>query len=1749
MLIHGISNDAGFFSGATGYGDLKTYLENDLGLQGRVFAYSFSNYRGDNFQLARELGDRDHSNSAPEMSGGSWLEQARVDFKKGYARTHDPWRDENKWDQVPDSVTPSKYILITHSMGNFAARAYVYSEQLYEGGGFYEDDVAKVVFIAPPFLGSDMTIMAYRMGWKGIKGGWEQTKSGWEQAKSGYGAISDYLKGDRSISLSFSVADFFSFSGEDPDLMKGIYEAVVYGNCNPYYPYFAVLDLAATGITEPRKVQILTDEYQKVCEGETFYYTSQALIDLFPYSNVVTKLKNVEPLSPDREPAYSIVYGRGVPVFDFISTFPTEGMKWMNEATAQDKFAEEAAIRGSDYFDPSGRTYETLFNQLLSLGYQTLTFFHPGFYGIDSSEGKLLSLLFAKKGGAYFTHDGDGLVPVYSAKGEGVKHLEGATKYSHTFKTQSFEDYLNNELPVHIALTEAFIYATAAFTGTPPNLFWYMRIPVCTEFIVTVSSNYGNINEDIEAHGGIMEQTDLITTAILDTPAIFTIHDLQTSKEAEVEEVSGLMSFSVSSPEAGFRSIKVQSLTEDRNCSGTINMPVPSTLDEDRKYITAITVTEAPQKIMGKLNYLIPALMKQFEYSFNFAAWKPIENVDPETGEFILENLPFAEGQNVIAVRGINAADVSSNQQLKIILNTIPMVASEISPLSGSYTNDNTPTFSGKFGKAAYSEDPLEDISLAYAKLMVGSEEVDVTSKISATIGGETYDKYLWFEYTPEEALPDGEYSLVVGVDSNVGASQATINVIIDIVAPTIAMDELQPYSARAPTTIRYLVSDEASPNLVSVSCDLYDPSDNFVTNIATSDVLSLGENLFTFDPLANGEQLPADGSYGIKIEVYDLAGNYTVAEQPITIDSTAPTITGVDITPQPMTSNTTELGLSTRADEESTILIYLYNLSTNTTTSYIAQAIAAEGGNGYLASYNWKYDEAFSSAPEDGTYRIEVVAQDTAGNQSVPATMESVRIDRTAPVIFGQMTTPYVLSNSGLNAYKTTLSFDVSESDDTADNQKGEIEITVKLYNSSSGEMLDKWVLTDERSLEFNASDAEKYPKGAYSFQIAAEDDIGNVGVVSCSCVKDGIAPVISYPVEDGAEVSGIISIRGTAIDPDWTNNLPFKQYSLYYKKGNHSPTVNPGSDWQTDAIEVSMVNRGNSSTPKNTSLRSLQNDSTLAYFQSNLLENGEEYTLLIVVEEEGGESLAAARVVKVNSDDMALSSVQNPYIQLKSLPAEIEFSSDDSAVLPIEFLNSVKPANVYVEILKPGSLNALEPVYYKYFPNVAGAPFVGEPQYQAGADLGYFIWYDEDGWHIRWSSDANSHEFSGSVVLVGSDDYSDIKQYGSGITLQSPIISWDTTISGSEGGLDFKVDSGQLMITAKIDEDPDNPSIYASNVYLGVSKYTQAYLPVMIDIDGQKLVDFAGGQGGDETEDYEASSQSLSWDGKLDSGAYVDDGTYIVRVRAEGADGIGMATDEATVNVSTPYDFAITSVSPSDREFSTISVPDSVSVYYTVSKDSIINAVVYAASGTAVSSIVSGEEVLGVDSGNPYCLTWQGNYPDPESGLLVDPGAYKIIVTAQTKDGSQSREETIDGITVASFSTDSTLVSLDPIGEEVDFYDGALTQKIRLAEGDSPFYFEAEGHGTYYPPRGFSYTLTANGTQKITAYPYVPFAALMHRGFREVDTKVKLNFRINAWNWEQGKFEDIVFFGCKVGEWYNPLAWDIRQKTVYEE
>ncbi|MFA6198713.1 MAG: FlgD immunoglobulin-like domain containing protein [Patescibacteria group bacterium] len=1403
-----------------------------------------------------------------------------------------------------------------------------------------------------------------------------------------------------------------------------------------------------------------------------------------------------------------------------------------------------------------------------AFGFSTVqTMFSDKYFNGLPAGSKIMALYLSELLGAVVNENGDIYAPRSSQQGEGLSILSAANVDFRSPQNCSFGDDLNgivedSFIAMGLASSLACIYA-------PPTIHPMINWGCALVFAGGSVYMFLDRKDDLlSAHGLVVKeayQQHLIDNALDDYVAVGGGFKTSTIKSGLSASVVSSSTAGYTAPEQAFdfftdldlegkptgvyQSVTIEAFTDGDPKRGFY---FPIAIDGQARWVSAVTVKKAPSAIKGVAKTFLPKKMKYFEYSENFAAWKPIANVD-EWGNFTVKDLKLAEGQNIIAFKAETWTGLKTNQQLKIVLNTIPMQPSQFKPLPEFYVSTVNPEISVEFNKSEYSGS-FEAESINIKKTLL--DGADVPFEVERTM--ETYHPKTKVSLKPSQPLSDGEHQVMVVAESNVGVAQAAWSFYVDTRAPSVAIEPLPSYSPRAPATIRYTASDEVSPNLRSVRCDLYDKNDNLVTTIATADSLSKGENYFTWDgkygPLhdsgeggpraSEASRVVGDGAYKVKVKVFDLAGNSAVAETPLIVDATPPKVGLVALTPNPMTSNINELKLNAEVSEKAMVIIKLNNLSNKKTTAYLTQAstpLPLGEGTGVRvgASYSWPYNNSFAPGPEDGIYRVEVIARDEAGNESAPRTLEAVRIDRTPPTIFGQIANPYVLTNIGANAYKTTLAYSLREN---GLGDKGEgVGVKVKIFNTSTGLLADAYEeapasLTEENKIVWHS--ASDLTKGAYKFQITATDDVGNTSTAYSSCVKDGIAPVISFPVEDGAEISGLVAIRGTAMDPDWSNDKPFKQYRVYLSRSDKSKMeaatiLSQASELVPSAIEVPLINRGGGAS--NISFRPLQNDATLAYLNTNGLENGD-YTILVVVDEENGDSLSVTRLIKVNNGSFGTSALTSPYIKLKPLASTVDFKADDSVKLPIGFINSVKPANVYVEIIRSQDE---KPVYFKYFPNILGAPFIGKPDYKAGTDLGYFIWSDESGYHIRWSADGSSHKFSGNLIAMGGTV--NITGGNSSVSSVGSMISWNKILSGGEGGFDFTADGGQLMITPKLDEDPSSPSIYADNVYLGITRQTQPYLPLVIDVTGQRLVNLTE-MGKTFPSTAVQPPSGIDWDGRLDTGAYVDNGSYIVRVIAEGVDGQGLASDEAVINVTTPFELKVKEAT--NKEFSSLSVPDRVSVFYNVSKDALITAQVQKENGDFVASLAVGKEVLGTLPTNPLSLVWTGNYPASDSTQVVTGGTYKLILTAAAKDGSGSRTETISGIKVVSFARNEALVKLEPIGDETDYNDGLGLKKIRLADGESPFYFEAKGYGNYHPVKELTYTLTALGKQKLTAYPYVPFAGLMHRGFNEVDTKIKVKFKIHAWNHYLGAEDNWA-----LGKFWNPMKWRRETHELIEE
>lgn len=117
-----------------------------------------------------------------------------------------------------------------------------------------------------------------------------------------------------------------------------------------------------------------------------------------------------------------------------------------------------------------------------------------------------------------------------------------------------------------------------------------------------------------------------------------------------------------------------------------------------------------------------------------------------------------------------------------------------------------------------------------------------------------------------------------------------------------------------------------------------------------------------------------------------------------------------------------------------------------------------------------------------------------------------------------------------------------------------------------------------------------------------------------------------------------------------------------------------------------------------------------------------------------------------------------------------------------------------------------------YAFASNVAR--FDGKPTaFDPGKSVGYFLWQDKDGMHLRITSTENVHSFSGTIRTDGSfknvfgksqggdDDYFHVNK-------NSDKLTFNFTTTADAGGIDFNISDGTYVnFKLSIDGEDINP------------------------------------------------------------------------------------------------------------------------------------------------------------------------------------------------------------------------------------------------------------------------------------------------------------------------------------------------------
>lgn len=113
--------------------------------------------------------------------------------------------------------------------------------------------------------------------------------------------------------------------------------------------------------------------------------------------------------------------------------------------------------------------------------------------------------------------------------------------------------------------------------------------------------------------------------------------------------------------------------------------------------------------------------------------------------------------------------------------------------------------------------------------------------------------------------------------------------------------------------------------------------------------------------------------------------------------------------------------------------------------------------------------------------------------------------------------------------------------------------------------------------------------------------------------------------------------------------------------------------------------------------------------------------------------------------------------------------------------------------------------------------AAYRGQPPMASQFIAGYFIWVEDDVWHVRWASRGGNRELSGLIATEGS--FQDVRtvqlERDDAVARDQRLLAWESRSRGGVDGIDFRTTGERLNFTLLIDGVPANPS----QIFIGAS------------------------------------------------------------------------------------------------------------------------------------------------------------------------------------------------------------------------------------------------------------------------------------------------------------------------------------------
>ncbi|MEO0253974.1 MAG: hypothetical protein ABIN20_00935 [candidate division WOR-3 bacterium] len=316
------------------------------------------------------------------------------------------------------------------------------------------------------------------------------------------------------------------------------------------------------------------------------------------------------------------------------------------------------------------------------------------------------------------------------------------------------------------------------------------------------------------------------------------------------------------------------------------------------------------------------------------------------------------------------------------------------------------------------------------------------------------------------------------------------------------------------------------------------------------------------------------DGIYRIFVKITDRAGNFDTLTKKFKVDNTPPEVILVEKMDSILNTKKNFLGIKFKVNEWAKAKLILFK---NNEIKY-EKEINALRENYYEPqpmNNDFEFVNSFvimkNEIIEDGIYTAKLEVRDSAGNVITLNTNDLtgnayLRIDRKPPEMKDIYIQPLVVDdNDNLNLY-----FKVSQKKDDNDNKKG-AKVNVYIDEDSINTFILKPeddTLNIQTYFRINSSLTD----GKHNINLIARDPFGNEKRSSLIFFKKTYGTEITFPDRDTLK-RGTVVIKGRASDPDIFDEIPFKNFEIYWTRIINAQ-VNPENIdttiWKKNFIKV---------------------------------------------------------------------------------------------------------------------------------------------------------------------------------------------------------------------------------------------------------------------------------------------------------------------------------------------------------------------------------------------------------------------------------------------------------------------------------------------------------------------------------------------------------------------------------------------------